>query len=357
MYSQTKHYTNNTNIMKKYILILSICLIAIVNETGAQTDNQQKQLHYWNDIDGYIKEQSRQSFLLIDQILNENPPTTNLSLIRKSALFNMDAILHDPRLDNNEVLYEFLDIRIKKINEALKKPVGEGLMIYKLYNDAFIIRTKSVTVAFDLFRGGRANEKPLISDALINEIVNQCDIMFVTHAHGDHADKVVADMFTKTGKKIIVPTGLWEGVSPNIRQLRSDQILDEKIELGKNKVLQVKIIPGHQGALANNIYVVTTPEGFTVAHTGDHDTKADFDMIAKIKGRPSVDVLFTTCWFIPLEELVNLFDPQLLITGHENELNHSIDHRESYWLNDVRAAKVNQKKVFMTWGEAFRYSK
>ena len=58
--------------------------------------------------------------------------------------------------------------------------------------------------------------------------------------------------------------------------------------------------------------------------------------------------------------------PELVITGHENEMGHAIDHREPYWLTYQR--KVGSDRfggsrligydvplLVMTWGEAYHY--
>jgi hypothetical protein len=47
--------------------------------------------------------------------------------------------------------------------------------------------------------------------------------------------------------------------------------------------------------------------------------------------------------------------PQLVITGHENELGHTIDHREPYWLTYERIKPADRPGILMTWGESYHY--
>ena len=75
-------------------------------------------------------------------------------LARKAALQLLDGIFHDTCLDGSETLSRFMESRLSGLLEDMQKPLEEGMKVYKLYNDGFIVKTKSVTVAFDLYRGG-----------------------------------------------------------------------------------------------------------------------------------------------------------------------------------------------------------
>jgi L-ascorbate metabolism protein UlaG (beta-lactamase superfamily) len=155
------------------------------------------------------------------------------------------------------------------------------MKIYKIYNEGFIARTQSVTIAFDIVRGACAG-KTLISEALIRQVVNYCDVLFITHSHGDHADPVVAEMFIKAGKPVIATTDFQAGAK-GIQHIRSENVINKEMILGNNKKIQVKIYPGHQGELMNNIYVATTEEKKSIAHIGDQYNEEDMDWIVNLK--------------------------------------------------------------------------
>jgi hypothetical protein len=70
-----------------------------------------------------------------------------------------------------------------------------------------------------------------------------------------------------------------------------------------------------------------------------------------------VDILMIQCWAQSIARTVDGYNPKVVITGHENEIVHSIDHREPYWLDAKRLEKVTRPVVYMTWGECFTYKK
>ena len=340
---------------KKIILFLFIT----ISFYGYSQDGQNVKLHYWGNVDEFINEQTRQTFMLINQILDENPPEINETLIRKSALYSIDAILHDPRLNNNDLIYQFMDTRIKTVVKDMELPVKKGAKIYKLYNDGFVIKTASVTFAMDINRGVSKEQKPLFSDELLKQIVDKCDILFVSHSHSDHYDIKCIELFIEAQKPVIAPPDfLKDNESKYIKRYSSasfSEILELDYPISDKKTINIKILPGHQDNIINNMYVVKTPEDISFAHTGDQWNKEDTEWIPQIKNKVKTDILLVHCWSIPLENIVNGFSPRIVITGHENELMHSIDHREPYWLNYERMKNITIPKIFMTWGENYYY--
>ncbi len=82
------------------------------------------------------------------------------------------------------------------------------MKVYKIYNEGIVARTASVTLAFDLARGW-CQGKNVLPDALgVQQILDRCDILFLTHNHGDHVDPVVVDMFLKAGKRMEPTTNI-----------------------------------------------------------------------------------------------------------------------------------------------------
>lgn len=82
----------------------------------------------------------------------------------------------------------------------------------------------------------------MISDASIQQIVDHCDVLFLTHNHGDHVDPVVVDMFLKAGKPVVAPTNILPE-KKDIQHERSDKMIDKKMKLDKNKNIRVKYSP------------------------------------------------------------------------------------------------------------------
>ncbi len=306
--------------------------------------------NYWGNTDGFMREQASETFKLIQELLAKEPPSAKIGLLRRSALLHMDWVLHDTRLDNSEPIKNFLRDRIVGVIEDMKEPVKKGAKVYKLYNHSFIIKTKSVTIAIDLVKGGKG-ENALITDSLMHELANGCDVLLITHEHTDHADVEVGRIFAEAGKPIVAPTGMWANET-GVSYMRATDVLQERIGLTQSRFIDLKVYPGYQGRVLNNVYKICTPEGITIAHTGDMSASVMNNWLDN-KEEDNVDVLLLHSWAQPVMSFVTKFKPKILVTGHENELHHSIDHREPYWLNYRRMEGVNTPIVYMTWGEWF----
>ena len=338
--------------MKKSIFI-TFCGIVLTNISALA----QQPLHYWQNPEAMLQAQATLLFTQAHTVLDSNPPSYPANNERKLALFSIDALLHDTRLDNSDAFLAYIQSRYRHVSTMLKKerPTGKEIRIYKLYNHGFVIQSPSVTIGIDIIRGGPA-QKPFVGDSVIEAVVSQCDILFVSHLHGDHADKSVAQIFCNQNKSVVAPPGLWEELSPKLNYLREEHIATKKIPIqGKNVVLTVKVFPGHQDAVPNNLYAVTTPEGITVMHTGDQYNKEDMAWITQVGNNTKVDVLIIHSWIPELEKTVESIKPQLMVVGHENEMEHSIDHRESYWLSFRRFNQVITPYMVMAWGESCTY--
>ena len=317
----------------------------------------QEKLHYWGDSETFLQEQAKVIIEEAYKVLVTYPPGPTVGSERRLALFALDALFHDTRLDNGPAFMTYMDKIVDNIVTELRKskPTGSEIRFFRFYNHGFIIQTSSVTVGIDLVRGGRA-DNPFISEPLMRKIVDQCDILFITHAHGDHTDLSVAKMFCEQGKNVIVPEEIWKDMAPQLRVVRGTDMIRETIRIpAKNANLSVQVYPGKQGNVLNNVYTITLPDGKTIMHTGDQDFSEE--LVAKISGNIKTDVLLVQCWMMPMEKFVTGIKPALIITGHENEMLHTIDHRESYWLTFRRMSDVKVPFVVMACGESYTMNK
>lgn len=317
--------------------------------------------YFWSDKDGIINAQTELTFELVNDIINEDTPSTaEPTKARKAALYLIDQVLHDTRLDGSPIVSNFLDGRMEMVLADLKKPLTKGVKAYKLYNDGWIIRTPKVTIGWDIYRGRKLkdSERRLMSDSIAAALVDACDIMFLTHNHGDHVDPFVVDLFTSKGKPVVAPDEILAD-NTAVTHTRKEEIWKETFKAANGAKLKATIIPGHQDHLQNNIYVVTTPDGYTVCSTGDQWLKSDLDMVLNLKGKiPEVDVFMPICWAAKLPEMCQSFGAKVVLTGHENELgHHTIDHREAYWLSYNKLEDFPLPNSLMTWGECFYYDK
>lgn len=341
--------------MKKERINLFFALVGISLFCTLHTIAQKK-MNYWGDIDGFLREQSEVIFTQAYKVLDTYPPGVNVGDERKLALYAIDGALHDVRLDNGTAFRNYMNNMVDRVVNQLRQKVNKDeVNIIRFYNHGFIIQTLQVNIGIDLVRGG-SKEEPYINDAFMKSVVDYCDVMFITHLHRDHADDVVAKMFYEQKKEIFVPSGLWENVSPYIKPLRAPSFTEETIYItGKKVPLKVGVFPGHQDKLLNNIYVITTPDGLAVMHTGDQSKREDMEWIAKIKERVKIDILLVHCWMTQMKEIVDGSSPSLIICGHENEMGHTVDHREPYWLTFRRMQDITVPYIIMAWGETYSH--
>lgn len=316
---------------------------------------QSKPLKFHKNPEYYLQTQSEYAFKLVDEALDTFPPVVGAPIERKMALYNLDILLHDTRNDNTEAFHSFVTSRVTKLLADLEKPLKRGMRVYKIYNEAFIVRTKSVTIAFDISRCRcRGYNDPIIPTELAKKIVTKCDAMFLTHNHRDHVDSDIVDLFIAEGKPVVAaPEILADKVGVTHRRIEGE--IDKfDLTLSNGKKLNVAICPSFQGKLQNNIYIVTTPDKYTACHTGDLINKKNTAWLAKVKTEvPQIDALIINCWAGRLGKAIADFDPRYVISGHENEMGHSIDHREAFWLSFVKLAEIPCDYVITAWGEWF----
>lgn len=337
--------------------------------------------------DAFISRQSGGLLSEVGKTLDTTPPTIPEPRERVLALRLLDAVLHDTHSPNRMAVQDFYHARIEAAVKQIEETrVTEGMRIWKLYNHGFIVRTPSITIAFDLYRGpakfrwdGPDERKVVdspgfpISDALAERIASQCDALFISHEHRDHADPVFAEAFLKLGKPVVAPEPVLKDAPqhPRITHMKRDAHTVQTLPIHDGKVnLQVVVYPGQQyqgKGVPNNVTLVISPEGYTFAHNGDQindpypEYQEDFKWIDAVKDHHRVDVLMTNCWSNDLLRIARGFNPQLVIPGHENELGHQMNDRVPFW-GDEEHLQLNLSEVkaqfptlTMTWGESFHF--
>lgn len=308
------------------------------------------------------------------KVFTEYPPAWPEPAARKSALLLLDGVLHDVYAPERTPVQQFFKTQMRKaIQEVEEAEIAQGARIWKLYDHGFVVKTKTVTIGFDLIRGKSADAEGFpISEELMERLIRQCDVLFISHYHGDHAEEWVAQSFIDQGKPVVAPIQVWKtkAIHKSITHLERAAHRIQKIPVQNGEqILQAVIYPGHQGEqIENNVSLVFTPEGLSFSHMGDQSNSRDFGWIDEVAGHYKVDVLLPNCWTTDIVRVSKGFDPAVLITGHENELGHTIDHREPYWLSYQRRQGSDRfggskelgyetPLILMTWGESFHYKR
>ena len=310
-------------------------------------------IHYRGRSEAYCVAQEEFTLELVDETLRANPAALPEPPARRLALQLLDHVLHEEPAPSKPALQAFHHRRIAAAAADIEAArVSSGAAVWKLYDHGFVVRTKDVTLGFDLTRGYSAGVPAFaVADSVLDRIVDACDVLFISHLHEDHADPHVAARFLAQNKSVVAPPQVLteEPFHSRITHLpREPHLLHELPVRGGEALLRVAANPGHQGAgTENNHHVVVAPCGFTVAHTGDQGNVDEQHWLDRAHEHYRVDLLLPNSWVPDLLGVVAAYDPRFIIPGHD------ISHREPYWLSYVRMTTGAEKLLVMTWGERF----
>ncbi len=334
---------------------------------------------------------TRQAKALLDEadaVLKRFPPQLPEPLERRLALRIIDGVAHETYAPMRPPFQGFYHRRMADAVAAMESThVSEGALIWKLYDHGFVIRTKSVTLAFDLYRGaeatvgqradGKSRLLPCpgfpIPDALAARLAAQCDVLFSSHAHRDHVDEFIMKAMVAKGKPVVATEEMhryFPGFSEGLTYMERKAHVVQDLPVKNGAVtLKVVVYPGHQAGsrLCNNV-LVTTPEGLSFAHNGDQindfaqEEFQDFEWIDVVRDRFKVDVVMTNCWMNDPMRYIRGFDPRLVLMGHEIEMGHESWDRMPYWgdaewIESTYPQLMNSEYpvLVMAWGESYRY--
>ncbi|MGN7884456.1 MBL fold metallo-hydrolase [Dyadobacter sp. 22481] len=319
----------------------------------------------------YMDRQARAFLAEVNATLKKYPPGLSHQAHRQPHLLLLDAVLHDKYAAYRKPVQDFFHERIANtLAEIENTKVQKGAVIWKLYNMGFIIRTKTVTLAFDLVDGKSSRSDSFaLSGNIMTRLIRQCDVLFVSHYHRDHADEAIARQFIDNGKPVIAPPQIWAGqpVHNAVTHLKRQADTLQELTLKSGRKLKIVLYPGHQmGETENNVPLVFTPEGLSFSHMGDQINEGkfmiDYDWIDHVTRKYHVDVLIPPSWTNEIHRIVKGFNPELVIPGHENELGHPLDDRVPFWgdseflqLTYPELKASSFKTLNMTWGESFHY--
>ncbi len=320
----------------------------------------------------YLDRQAKVFLDTVQSVLSKNPAKIlPENRERVMAKLLMDAVFHEHFAAFRRPVQDFFRARVDQVIKELETTkVDKGVRIWKIYNMAFIARTKSVTIAFDLVSGiTSGSEEFAMNKEQIGRLVRQCDLLLITHRHADHADKTIAERFLELNLPVVTPEQAWKN-DPIYSRITHPERSSEKMQQLKLKdyTLGIVVFPGHQmKGTDNNVYLVKTPEGITLAHIGDQinegDFMTDFEWIDKVGKNYKVDVLMPNAWTTDIFRIVKGFNPALVIPGHEIELGHTVWDRLPFWGDDkyleLNYADLKRSKypvVVLVWGESYHYN-
>jgi len=318
----------------------------------------------------YLDRQAKVFLDTVQSIIAKYPPSVNESRERGLAKLLLDAVFHEHFAAFRKPVQDYFHNRVGNVIDELETTkVNTGAQIWKIYDMGFIVRTASVTIAFDLVSGITSGSADFaMNDDEKERLAKHCDALFITHRHEDHADKGIAEKFLQMGKPVFAPEQVWknDSIFAKITHLERNANKKQAVGLGGKK-LEVVVFPGHQmKSIENNVYLVKTPEEITLAHLGDQinegDFMIDFEWIDKVAQNHKVDILMPAAWTTDIFRIAKGFNPKLVLPGHELELGHTVWDRLPFWGDDeYLKLNYNQLKssaypvVVLTWGESFCY--
>jgi len=334
-------------------------------EIGGKPDPQLSQKD--ND---YLDRQAKVFLDTVNSILLTNPPALPENRERGMAKLLMDAVFHENFAVYRKPAQQFYRERVDRVIKELETTkVEKGVRIWKVYNMGFIARTKTVTIAFDLVTGITSSSPDFAMSAeQVSRLAKQCDALLISHRHFDHADKTMAQQFLNYGLPVVTPAQAWKDDSIHQRITHLERVAEkvQQLKLKKAKI-DLVVYPGHQmQAIDNNVYLVTTPEGITLAHTGDelneNEFMIDYDWIDQVAKHHKVDVLMPNAWTMDILRVTKGFNPKVVMPGHEIEMGHTVWDRLPYWGDDQyleltyeKLKKSSYPVLVMVWGESYHY--
>jgi len=268
---------------------------------------------------------------------------------REAELKKIDEPLSYPDALKLPCVADFFRNRMNVLWESYSKSkVEKGLLVWKLYNHSGIIQTRDAVIAIDLYAGYDAVR---MDPALMKKLVESVDILLVTHSHGDHTDRETLEMFVKAGKKVVVPRIFWPDFLYNdkLTVLRDGEL--------KIKGATVRVFPAYQKEEVDNIYLITTSDGYKVMHLGDENEfyNAGREWYKKIKKPVDIDVLIPNIWSPNLVSFLKKFPAKLVVASHEHEIGHPVSGRRTYDYVYKVLRTIKKPYVVPMWGEAVRW--
>lgn len=292
----------------------------------------------------------------VDRALCDSPSSEKNASIREAVLRILDYPMHvnrssRPERENYGTAWSqavgdyFQRVLSRAIEGIAVAKVEEGLAVWKMYNMGFVVKSKNRTVGFDIHPGNVQTASKL-SRAQQETLADELDILFISHIHGDHLNDAFIQLMLESGKKVVLPAP----IRPELEHRNLVRLYDDYRKETVLSGIQIRCFPGWQSRdTPMNVYAVTL-DGHTVSHNGDNCRR---DIYSEIPKHSQVDILLANCWSgYPVYRKAT--QPKLTITGHENELAHTVSHRESFLKTFTQLAEIGNPPTvrILQWGES-----
>ena len=350
------------------------------------------------------------------ELLRQTEGQTAVDPLRRLALETIDYPLHvdnyGPRIVpaemtafNDMVIRYAREAKDRVLREVREAQVPEGeLWIWRIYNMAFVLKGPRHTVAIDFTNRPELIAKPysellkdfnsaiksgkgpktldfhagapqVWSETDWQAFADVVDIAFVTHPHGDHTSEPFLREMMHLKKPLVLPGDILcraqVGGKPQVnwvpfttRETCHKLTLDhsEPIDIGG---ISIRNFLGNQGkGVPCNVYLLEI-DGVRIVDNGDNYAR---DKEKMLENAPPADVIIASTWnqvnhILGCVQKAEGFNPQTaaFLPAHENELGHSVNHRESYHEmytdpNRLGNSVFPLERTFpLGWGECFKF--
>ena len=220
------------------------------------------------------------------QGLLDAPPSVPQPEARLAAVKALDEWIAIPNSEKTPELVAYYRRAVDRAIDVLSKDrPKEGIRYFQLYSSSEIIQTPTCVFSIDLDQGPNedlhktpeeAGTAFCMTDEQVDKLTGLIDVAFHTHEHADHIDYEITRALMEKGKTVVLTESnkkIWaqEPWAEKLTTLK--QTIGNQVDVGK---LKVDVLWDHQWNNAEhvsgtpcNAYLITTPEGITVATKGD----------------------------------------------------------------------------------------
>ena len=228
--------------------------------------------------------------------------------------------------NEHPVLYYFRYAADRSAQEIRNTPVTEGVVIWKLYNMGYVVKTRDACFAIDLVQPGAGD----LSDVL--------DFAIVSHTHGDHYDTTFLNAMIAAGKKVYSPF------------YAAGTVIDTETEFRQNE-LKVRFTMNDQSGvpvIVTEVNCGPSAQEYTIYHIADSRVLEALNPTRK----PDLLILHIANG-INIFETIKRTQPSVTVFDHVMELGHAVGkYRWSYdYTYDQIRDFPKDSGYVLTWGE------
>ena len=211
-----------------------------------------------------------------------------------------------------------------------------SLRVWHVYNMAYVLKGARHTVLVDFTPYPYSETSASWTDSDWDAFADLGDLLVITHPHRDHTSYPLMNRMLERGKTLVLPCAMTNRYDASQVYLPGKNIVVlDTDHAAPVDVCGVKFrsFHGFQGNVPCNSYSIEI-DGVTVADNGDN---SDINKDACQMDCPPADIIIAATWNRPMFFVKSCMlargfrrDRAVFLPSHDNELMHSVPHRESY---------------------------